>query len=108
MRLPYARTLVLPSILLALALPAASQEMVNRAPQQGTGSIFMTDVAGQPADVFRSTFLAYLSVGPAAGSPCSGEGLADGAYYFQVTNPSGSVLFSRDSIACRRIEVVGG
>ena len=48
----------------------------------------------------------YISGKP---TTCGGEGLSpDGTYYFQVTNPSGSVLLSSDPLNCRQITVSGG
>jgi hypothetical protein len=35
-------------------------------------------------------------------------GLPDGTYYFQVTNPSGSVLLSSDLAICRELQVING
>jgi hypothetical protein len=42
----------------------------------------------------------YLNGGPQGGS---NEGLKPGTYYFQVTNPSGSVLLSTDPAECRQV-----
>jgi hypothetical protein len=47
----------------------------------------------------------YLNGGP---QNCGGNGLPDGSYYFQVTNPSGATLLSTDAIKFRQVEVVGG
>jgi len=47
----------------------------------------------------------YLSGGP---QNTKAAGLADGTYYFQVTDPSGKVLLSTDPAACRQLSVAGG
>ncbi len=46
----------------------------------------------------------FLSGGPNFTSPS--RWVPDGDYYFQVTDPSGKVLLSTDSVACRRFEVL--
>jgi hypothetical protein len=46
----------------------------------------------------------YLNGGP---NNCTGNGLPDGDYYFQVTTPDGDLL-STDAIAQRQVQVVGG
>ena len=48
---------------------------------------------------------AYLSGGP---QNTSAKGLADGDYYYQVTDPSGKVLLSTDNAICRQLTVAGG
>jgi hypothetical protein len=53
---------------------------------------------GAPPDV-------YLSGGP---QNMSASGLADGDYYYQVTDPSGKVLLSTDNAVCRQLTVAGG
>lgn len=47
----------------------------------------------------------HLNGGP---QNANGNGLPPGTYYFQVTNPSGSVLLSTDPIQCRKVNVVNG
>src|SRR5437879_5896836 len=47
----------------------------------------------------------YLSGGP---QNLNAAGLADGTYYFQVTDPSGGTLLSTDPAVCRQLSVVGG
>jgi len=53
---------------------------------------------GAPTDV-------YLSGGP---QNMKARGLADGDYYYQVTDPSGKVLLSTDNAVCRQLTVAGG
>lgn len=47
----------------------------------------------------------YLNGGP---QNHNANGLPDGEYYFQITDPSGAVLLSEDDIECRRLVVAGG
>jgi hypothetical protein len=48
----------------------------------------------------------YLSGGP---QNSNAAGLSpDGAYYFQVTDPSGALLLSTEDIKCRVVQVTGG
>ncbi len=47
----------------------------------------------------------YLNGGP---QNCGNNGLEDGDYYFQVTDPSGKTLLSTDAIKFRQIKVVSG
>ena len=47
----------------------------------------------------------YLNGGP---QNCNGDGLPDGLYYFQVTDPSGVSLLSSDAISAREVSVVNG
>jgi hypothetical protein len=48
----------------------------------------------------------FLAGGP--GSTCSGPGLADGDYYFQITDPAGTALLSPDPLTDRKVRVAGG
>ena len=50
----------------------------------------------------------YLDGGPGPNAPQHAAGLPDGNYYFQVTDPSGKVLLSSDSIRCREVRVENG
>jgi hypothetical protein len=50
----------------------------------------------------------YLNGGPPPSAPCTSGGMNDGDYYFQVTNPSGSLLLSSDDISNRKFRVSGG
>lgn len=76
--------------------------------QQFQGAIFTTDNAGvvgslntkygDPDDVYVT-----------GGSQTSGAArLADGTYYFQVTDSSGERLLSTDNASCRQVTVTGG
>lgn len=92
----------LPFLVLLVALSAT-------ATAQNQGVIFTTDENANQVtgNVFESTRAVYLSGGPSPGT-CSGPGLPDGSYYFQVTSPSGSVLLSSDDLSNRIVIVFEG
>lgn len=71
------------------------------------GSIFTTfgDGTTVNGNLFPSKSAVYLNGGP---QNESSKGLPDGLYYYQVTDPSGSVLLSTDDVTCRQLQVVGG
>jgi hypothetical protein len=75
-----------------------------------TGAIFTTDGSGgmPNGNIYDSKADVYLNGGPPANAPCTSAGLPDGDYYFQVTDPSGTVLLSSDPIADRQVTVFGG
>ena len=77
---------------------------------QVTGAIFTTTSDGGfvNANVYESYQDPYLNGGPRPNAPCTAAGLPDGDYYFQITDPSGSVLLSTDSINERKVRVAGG
>jgi hypothetical protein len=86
--------------ILLLATPSASAQNIS-------GSIFTTTVGGNTVNgnIYASKDAVYLDGGP---QNTHANGLPDGFYYFQVTDPSGSVLLSTDDISCRVVQVVGG
>jgi hypothetical protein len=75
-----------------------------------TGAIYTTKGDGSlvNGNVYDSKEEVYLNGGPPPNAPCSAAGLPDGEYYFQVTDPSGTVLLSSDSIDERKVRVSGG
>ena len=75
---------------------------------QQSGAVYTTDSKSDIENNFRKTSDVYLAGGPGPNSGCSGNGLADGTYYFQVTDPSGSVLLSTTPIEERGVVVSGG
>jgi len=76
---------------------------------QSGGAIYTSNSKGDVVNgnTYGSKSKVYLSGGPAANGNCTG-GLADGLYYFQVTNTSGSQLLSSDPVADRQVQVSGG
>jgi len=75
-----------------------------------TGAIYTTKGDGSlvNGNVYDSKEEVYLNGGPPPNAPCSAAGLPDGEYYFQVTDPSGTVLLSNDPIGERKVRVTGG
>ncbi len=96
--------LTLAAVMLLLAPPAAMAGQV-------TGAIFTTLVDGSSVNhnIYNSKQDVYLNGGPNSPSaPCTAAGLPDGDYYFQVTDPSGKNVLSTDSLAERKVRVLGG
>jgi cysteine-rich repeat protein len=71
------------------------------------GAIFTTLLDGSAVNhnIYTAKIDVYLDGGPSDGSPSAAAALAEGDYYFQVTDPSGQVLLSTDAIECRRFHV---
>src|SRR5438046_504966 len=71
------------------------------------GAIFTTSSDGTTvnANIYSSKADVYLNGGP---QNENSNGLPDGTYYFQVTDPNGSTLLSTDNISCRQLQVSGG
>jgi hypothetical protein len=74
------------------------------------GAVFTTNRLGAPvaANQFARATAVHLAMAPALGENCGGQGLADGPYYFQVTDPSGLVLLSADRSIEERLVLVSG
>ncbi len=90
------------SHLLALCLCAST------ALGQSGGSTFVLSRLGQhvPGNSFSRNDGVYLSGGRAPS--CQSAGLVDGDYYFEITDPAGTVLLTLDSVEERRVRVAGG
>jgi hypothetical protein len=77
-----------------------------------TGAVFTTNRTGTfvNGNVYDDAHGPYLNGGPRPNSGnCTAAGLANGDYYFQVTDPSGSELLSTDTLdSQRRFTVTGG
>src|SRR5712671_4822424 len=72
------------------------------------GAIFTTNSTGTKVNgnLYANKTAVYLNGGP---QNTNDPGLVpDGTYYFQVTDPSGSVLLSADDISCRQVIVQNG
>ena len=66
----------------------------------------LADGATVNANIYDAKEDVYLNGGP---QNCgNGNGLPDGLYYFQVTDPSGATLLSSDAVKFRMVEVVNG
>ena len=78
------------------------------------GAIFTTDQHGTVTNGNThylskcGTTGVYLDGGPGPNARPHAASLADGDYYFQVTDPSGSVLLSNDPVSNRCFTVAGG
>jgi hypothetical protein len=70
-------------------------------------AIYTTDITGTVVNqnIYTLSTDVYLSGGP---QNKNSSGLADGTYYFQVTDPSGGTLLSTDIALCRQLLVSGG
>jgi hypothetical protein len=70
-------------------------------------AIYTTDKTGTTVNqnIYALSTDVYLSGGP---QNSNASGLADGKYYFQVTDPSGNTLLSTDIALCRQLLVSGG
>ena len=94
----------LPALLLsALFTAPIHAEAIN-------GAIYTSKPDGTSvnANLYENKADVYLNGGPNNYPGCNGGDLDDGDYYFQVTNPSGSVLLSQDGIEARKFRVAGG
>lgn len=96
------------STLTRLFVPIVLMVSAPVAAAQVNGEVYTTDVAGVAKDSFPKGPDAYLAGGPSPSAGCAGNGLADGLYYFQVTDPSGSTLLSGDRVTDRVVRVFGG
>lgn len=72
-----------------------------------SGAIYTSTFNGQSVNEnhYSNKEAVYVNGGPQNEDI---EGLPDGTYYFQVTNPSGSVLLSTDPASCRQLIVANG
>src|SRR5947208_658028 len=70
------------------------------------GAIFTTlgDGTKVNQNLYPSKPAVYLNGGP---QNEHSNGLPDGTYYFQVTDPNGNTLLSTDNISCRQLQVIG-
>jgi hypothetical protein len=81
---------------------------LNKASAAGfQGTIYTTTFEGLTVNEnnYSSKEAVYLSGGPQ--NP-NANGLPDGTYYFQVTEPSGATLLSTDAAVCRQLTVFSG
>jgi hypothetical protein len=92
------------SLVLSLAAAAAP------VPVQSSPGLATPGVTGQLVALreYASAQAVYLDTSAALASPGATAPLADGDYYFQVTDASGSLLLSRDAIDERCVRIAGG
>jgi hypothetical protein len=74
----------------------------------GSGAIFTTTPDGSIVNEnvrYEGRQEVYLDGGPKQNAPSTAAGLDEGFYVFQVTDPSGKILLSRDPARCRIVHV---
>jgi len=91
---------------LALAVPFVTLSR-NVSADSFFGAIFTTIGDGTTVNlnVYDSKDVVFLNGGP---QNQNSQGLPDGTYYYQVTDPSGATLLSSDCAECRQVAVIGG
>ena len=90
---------------LALLAPGAGSALAQ---DSFTGAIWtsLADGTTVNSNVYQHKNDVFLNGGP---QNCgNGNGLPDGDYYFQVTDPSGATLLSSDAISARQVRVTNG
>lgn len=98
------------TILLTLAVAVPFLTTTRTVKAQLTGAIYTSKGDGTTVNgnVYDDCCDVFLNGGPPPNAPCTSGGLPDGEYYFQVTDPAGSVLLSSDDISRRKVLVSGG
>jgi hypothetical protein len=94
--------------LAALSAASAYGIFQNKSSAAGFfGAIYTTTFDGQTVNenLYSVKDAVYLSGGP---QNANANGLPDGTYYFQVTDPSGGTLLSTDLAECRQLIVANG
>lgn len=93
---------------LAVMSAASVYVFLNKASAAGfNGTIYTTTFEGLSVNenTYSSKDAVYISGGP---QNQNANGLPDGTYYFQVTDPSGATLLSTDQAECRQLTVFNG
>src|SRR5438045_7923253 len=94
-------------VLFALAATSTASFFIFQSKSSAAGfngAIYTTTFDGQTvnANNYSSKDAVYLSGGP---QNTNANGLPDGTYYFQVTDPSGATLLSRVAEECGEVIV---
>ena len=100
-----AGVLLLAVFLVANSGPASAEVLPSGG---GSGAIFTTTPDGAIVNEnvhYEGRHYVYLDGGPKQNAPAHAAGLDEGFYVFQVTNPSGKILLSRDPARCRIVHV---
>jgi hypothetical protein len=74
----------------------------------GSGAIFTTTPDGSIVNEnvhYAGRHYVYLDGGPKQNAPAHAAGLEEGYYVFQVTDPPGKMLLSRDPARCRIVHI---
>jgi hypothetical protein len=90
-------------LVLGLAVTYAAQP-----PGGGSGAIFTTTPDGGIVNEnvhYEGRHFVYLDGGPKQNAPAHAAGLDEGYYVFQITDPPGKLLLSRDPARCRIVHV---
>jgi hypothetical protein len=77
-------------------------------PGGGSGAIFTTTPDGSIVNEnvhYTGRHYVYLDGGPKQNAPPQAAGLDEGFYVFQITDPPGKILLSRDPARCRIVHV---
>lgn len=91
-------------VLMTVALFSAALTGLAQVP----GTLTASDSLGLPQDLFLQRDEAFFAGGPNA-LPClAWDSLADGLYFFQVTDPTGQTLLSTDPVSERTVRVQKG
>jgi hypothetical protein len=99
------------TFLLALAMAVPFLTMSRNASAMSTNNFFgaiytsTNDGTTVNQNLYDSKSDVYLNGGP---QNENGNGIPNGTYYFQVTDPSGATLLSTDLATCRQLTVSGG
>jgi hypothetical protein len=93
-----------------LVLAVTVMAVVQLRAHAPSGAIFTTVADGSEVNynIYDAKEDVYLDGGPGPGAPQHAAGLDDGAYVFQVTDPSGKTLLSTDIAECRQFTVSNG
>ena len=97
-------------LLLAMLVIATGQDVgaAVLSPGGGSGAIFTTTPDGSIVNEnvhYEGRHFVYLDGGPKQNAPAHAAGLDEGFYVFQITDPPGKVLLSRDPARCRIVHV---
>jgi len=100
-------TIILITMLFSLAWSLLPTPITVSAIDAVTGAIWTTDPKGERVNgnLYTNAMKVYLAGGP---HKKGAAGLADGTYYFQVTDPAGKTQLSTDSLSDRMFEVKDG
>jgi hypothetical protein len=91
---------------LILGFATANAEVLP--PGGGSGGIFTTTPDGSIVNEnvhYQGRHYVYLDGGPKQNAPAHAAGLDEGFYVFQITDPPGKMLLSRDPARCRIVHV---
>ncbi len=105
--LSFSKYFLLTTIFAAIFLIGISTSQPVLAQGGFHGAIYTTIYDGTDVNTnqYDNKSEVYLNGGPQNNNP---NGLPNGIYFYQVTDPSGATLLSTDRARCRQLQVVGG